>query len=272
MMLLPLLLALHAPSFAAAPPREQLKALTADLAKTPADDALRGRVIALAKTLKPAPPVPEEARRAFIRGNTAFKDAKDAAGYGRAASRFEEASVAAPWWADPYFNRAKAEQAAGRYDDALRTLKHYLAAAASPSEKRQGQDLIYELEEKRDGQKADAAAASSAADAARTRAEASIEGTWWSLQDDGVSTWRDPNFTVTRKEGGFDLKFHDPNTLLQRFTATETTLNIVYKIYGDVTYELHREGDLLVGNSFINSDPQHNLLRARLIRKPLPAP
>lgn len=149
-------------------PREQLQ-------KTPTDNALREKAIALAAELKPAPAVPEEARRAFIRGNTAFASAKDPAGFSRAIERFEEASALAPWWADPYFNLAKACEGAQDFDCALRALKYYRAMATTEADKRQALDLTYALEEKRDLKKADAASASAAADeTARKKAKTLI--------------------------------------------------------------------------------------------------
>jgi len=157
-------------------PREQLNQLTAQLQQTPTDNALRERIITLAATLKPAPAVPEDARRAFIRGNTAFAAAKDPAGFSRAIERFEEASTLAPWWADPYFNLAKACEGAQDFDCALRALKYYRATATTEADKRQGQDLAYALEEKRDLKKADAASAAAAQVATATANR--LEGTW----------------------------------------------------------------------------------------------
>ena len=146
------------PNACAQSPREQLKQMVEQLQKTPSDTTLREKVIALAATLKPAPAVPEDARRAFIRGNTAFAAAKDPAGFSRAIERFEEASALAPWWADPYFNLAKACEGTQDFDCALRALKYYRATAKTEADKRQAQDLAYALEEKRDLKKADAAA------------------------------------------------------------------------------------------------------------------
>jgi tetratricopeptide (TPR) repeat protein len=143
-------------------PREELKQMAEQLQKTPGDNALREKIIALAEKLKPAPAVPEDARRAFIRGNTAFAAAKDPAGFSRAIERFEEASALAPWWADPYFNLAKACEGTQDFDCALRALKYYRATAKTEADKRQAQDLAYALEEKRDLKTADALAKAAA--------------------------------------------------------------------------------------------------------------
>ena len=59
-------------------PREQLTQMVEQLQKTPSDNALREKIIKLAREVKPAPAVPEEANRAFVRGNVFQKEAKDA--------------------------------------------------------------------------------------------------------------------------------------------------------------------------------------------------
>jgi len=47
-------------------PREQLKQMVEQLQQSPSDNALREKIIKLAQELRPAPAVPEEARRHFI--------------------------------------------------------------------------------------------------------------------------------------------------------------------------------------------------------------
>jgi tetratricopeptide (TPR) repeat protein len=164
------------PHASAASPHEELMTLTAQLQKAPSDEALRDKIIALAKKVKPAPAVPEASRRAFIRGTTAFTDAKTSEDFFRAAARFEEASLIAPWWPDAYFNLAKAQQAAQNYDAAVRSLKRYIATANSKADIRQGQDMMYALEEKADAKKSEADKALSEAAAA---AKAAIfTGSW----------------------------------------------------------------------------------------------
>lgn len=74
------LLTLTASAYAQSP-REQLNQLTAQLQQTPTDNVLRERIIKLGAEIKPAPAIPEEARRPFVRANTALKDAKTEAEY-----------------------------------------------------------------------------------------------------------------------------------------------------------------------------------------------
>ena len=245
------LLMLAASHASAATQREQLAAVIAQIKAKPADAAPRLKAIALARKLKPA--VPEDARRAFIRGNTAFTDAKSPEDFARAVSRFDEAATLAPWWSEAYFNLTKAHQAVGNYDSALDALKFYMAAASSAADKRQGQDLIYALEDKRDAKKAaadgasKAAAAEAGATASKAHAEGSIEGAWWTLNNNG-GTWTSPDFVVVRKGDGFEVKVPLGTVDVK---ATETTLHITNIIDGKKISErnLHRQGDELVGDN-----------------------
>lgn len=135
-----LLLATVAP---AQSPREQFQQMVEQLQKNPSDSALRERIIKLAQELKPAPAVPEEAERRMARGMAAFKGAKSAADFQDAAKEFEQATLAAPWYGDAYFNLGVALDKAENYVAALRSLK--LAQLASP-EVREIKALIYEVE------------------------------------------------------------------------------------------------------------------------------
>jgi hypothetical protein len=127
----------------AATPQAELKALTAKLKAAPDDAAARGRVIALAATLKPA--VPEEAREPFVMGATVLKESSDA---GKAVDYFTKAIVVAPWFADAYYNRALAEEAAGRFDAAVADLTLYLKFKLPAADKRSAQDKVYALKAK----------------------------------------------------------------------------------------------------------------------------
>jgi hypothetical protein len=184
-------------------PREQLQQMVEQLQKTPSDQALRERAIALAAEFKPTPVVPEDARRAFIRGNTAFAAAKDPAGFSRAIERFEEASALAPWWADPYFNLAKACEGAQDFDRALRALTYYRATATTEADRRQALDLTYALEEKRDLKKTDAASASAVAakQAVLTEQAKRFEGDWYRVAVNAVGDGAHLTLTIRRNAG-----------------------------------------------------------------------
>jgi tetratricopeptide (TPR) repeat protein len=124
-------------------PRDQLKQMVEQLQKNPADTALREKIIKLAQEIKPAPAVPEEAERRMARGTAAFKGAKSVADYRDAAKEFEQATLAAPWYGDAYFNLGVAQDKAENYEAAVRSLK--LAQLASP-EVKEIKALIYEVE------------------------------------------------------------------------------------------------------------------------------
>lgn len=79
------------------PPRENLAQLVGQLAMTPADNALREKIIRFAMTARPTPAVPEEALRREGRAKFAFKNAKSASDYLEAAREYEEAVRVAPW-------------------------------------------------------------------------------------------------------------------------------------------------------------------------------
>ncbi|OGT00964.1 MAG: hypothetical protein A3K04_09095 [Gallionellales bacterium RBG_16_56_9] len=124
-------------------PREQLKQMIEQLQKSPTDNALREKIIRLAQTLKPAPAVPEEAERHMAYGTAAFTGAKSVADYKEAAKEFEQATLAAPWYGDAYFNLGVAQDKAENYAAALRNLN--LARLASPDSK-DIKALIYQVE------------------------------------------------------------------------------------------------------------------------------
>ena len=124
-------------------PREQLNGLVQQLQKNPDDDALRAQIIKLAKTLRPQPSIPDEAERRMVRGTEAFKEAKSATDYQAAVTEFQQATLAAPWDGDAYFNLGVAQDKAEQYDAALRSLQ--LAQLASPTSK-DVQDLIYKVQ------------------------------------------------------------------------------------------------------------------------------
>ena len=124
-------------------PREQLQQMVEQLKKTPMDNALRERIIKLAVEIKPAPAVPEEAERRMVRGAVAFKSATAVAGYQDAAKEYEQATLVAPWYGDAYYNLGVAQDKAGNYKTALRSLK--LALLTSPDSK-EIKALIYEVE------------------------------------------------------------------------------------------------------------------------------
>lgn len=131
-------------------PREQLRQLAEQLQKSPGDNALRERIVKLGAQIKPAPAVPEDARRAFVRANTTMSDAKGADDYGRAVQLYREASLIAPWWGDPYFNLSKAQELRQDFSDAIAALRLFILSAPPADDLRKALDYVYALEERRD--------------------------------------------------------------------------------------------------------------------------
>lgn len=136
-------------------PRAALVQLTARLN----DDNLRNNltdanqtrrlILKLASDLKPAPAIPEEARRHFVEGTATVKAAKNPAQQALAAQSFIEALKIAPWWGDAYYNLGVAQELAEKYDEAEQAFNFYLLSNPSETEKREVQDRIYALSAKR---------------------------------------------------------------------------------------------------------------------------
>lgn len=137
-------MALTASAYAQSP-REQLKQMVQQLQKTPTDNSLREKIIKLATSIKPAPAIPEEAREPFVMGATVLKKASDPAGASKAVDLFTQALYVAPWFADAYYNRAVAREAAGQFEPAIDDLKLYLNFKLTGNERREAQDKIYAL-------------------------------------------------------------------------------------------------------------------------------
>ena len=128
-------------------PRELLGHLTAQLKDSPDDKVTRRYVLKLASELKPAPTIPEEARKHFVEGTAIVKAAKNPAQQALAAE-FGEALKVAPWWGDAYYNLGVA-QSCRKYNETEQAFNFYLLANPSAAEKREVQDRIYGLSAKR---------------------------------------------------------------------------------------------------------------------------
>ena len=126
-------------------PQEILNQYVADLQKNPNDYALREKIIKHTQTMKPAPALPEEARRYFIEGNAMLKAVKEQKGYGLALDAYRQCLLAAPWWAEAYYNYSVALDLANRFDEAVNVLKLYITTNPGEAESRKAQDKIYEI-------------------------------------------------------------------------------------------------------------------------------
>jgi len=113
-------------------------------------DATAEKVIRITAAMEQLPPIPEEARRHFVRGTALFKDAKSPGDYTKVIDEFEQATYIAPWWPDARYNWALAWEAAGDYDKAMGNLKLYLLFKLPEADTRAAQDKIYVLEAKQE--------------------------------------------------------------------------------------------------------------------------
>lgn len=159
-------------------PREQLQQMVEQLQKTPTDNALRERVIKLAKTLEPPPAVPDEALRREGRGKFAFRNAKSNDDYVAAAKEYEEAVRIAPWINGYYSGLCTIYEKAEDYVTAKRNCEFSLIGVTDQSEINETKQRIAGLEfgiEKANSPEARKAAELQAANAAAQR----FEGDWY---------------------------------------------------------------------------------------------
>jgi tetratricopeptide (TPR) repeat protein len=154
-------------------PQQTLNQYIADLQKNPNDYALREKIIRHVQAMKQAPAVPDEAKRHLVRGNAAFKGAKEARDFQDAAEEFKKALLHAPWLAEGYYNLGVIQDKAGLYDDAMRNLKFYLIAAPKAPDAEKVKELVYEIEYRKEKAAKDKeAAARKAAEDSRVQQEA----------------------------------------------------------------------------------------------------
>ncbi len=123
-----------------------LEQYVADLQKNPGDNALREKIIKTAQAMKPTPTVPENAERSMARGVVFFTKATDNAGYLKAIAEFEAATKSAPWFDKAYYNLGVAQEKAGLFKEAIRSLKLSLLADPNAKNAREVRNQIYMLE------------------------------------------------------------------------------------------------------------------------------
>jgi hypothetical protein len=127
--------------------RKQLAAYLVDFKNNPEDATLRGEIIELAKTLKPAPLVPLAARAEYTKAAAQMKTSTTADDFKAAAKLFEQVTAQAPWYTDAYLNAASAYAKAADYDSAKRNLALYLAAVRPGVDTKKAEDLQSDMEQ-----------------------------------------------------------------------------------------------------------------------------
>ena len=128
-----------------------------------ADQRLREKIIALALKLTPPPAASLEAKKHMARGQAALEIAQKPEDLQLALSEFRQASLAAPWWPDAYYNLAQVQEKVGNFAQGLRELRWYLKAAPHATDSEAVELQIAKLELKQEQ------AAKAQAEAARAR-------------------------------------------------------------------------------------------------------
>jgi hypothetical protein len=147
MLFLSLICAIAIPAHAQTTSAQQtLQQYVAELQSNPNDTALRGKIIAMAQTMKPAPAIPEEARRHYVLGKTFFEGAKKPEDFNDAIAEFKSALLLAPWWPEANRDYALTLEAAEHFDEAAAYVKLYMATNPGDERLRAAQDELYKIE------------------------------------------------------------------------------------------------------------------------------
>ena len=188
-------------------PQTTLNQYISDLQKNPNDYALREKIIRHVQGMRPAPAIPEEARRHYVKACTLFEDAKQPSDSADAAEEFRQALLVAPWWGEAYMKMGLALETAQRYDDAIASLKLFMATKPQDEVLRKAQDEIYKIEAKAQKAAKDAEAKAkekklaarekAEREAAALKREVDLSGTW--EQSPSVTCWQF-KFAVNRKQ------------------------------------------------------------------------
>lgn len=133
-------------SAAGAAARNQLSAYLADFQNHPDDPTLRSEIVALAKTITPAPPISSAARNSFAQATARMKTASTADDFKAAAKLFEQAAVQAPWYADSDYNAATARAQAADFDGARRNLEFYRSAVRPGVDTHSAENLLNDID------------------------------------------------------------------------------------------------------------------------------
>ena len=113
----------------------RLQNLTSQLQTSPANDALRKQIIALALKLPTPPNETSAAIEAQGAGKFAFHHAQSAVDFYNAGQAFDHAALLAPWMAANYYNAAQAYAKTAHLNRAIADLRWYLKAAPNAEDK-----------------------------------------------------------------------------------------------------------------------------------------
>jgi hypothetical protein len=94
--------------------------------------------------------IPEEALRHMTKGEAAVETAKSPEDYKNAIAEFTQACSLAPDWPDPRYNLGVVQEAAGEYEDAIKSFQIYLTLSPEADDAADVKKRIYKLEYARD--------------------------------------------------------------------------------------------------------------------------
>ena len=94
----------------------------------------------------------------MVRGEAAVEMAKSSGEYGQAIQEFQEAARLAPNWPAPYYDPGLAQEKAGKFREAVASLKRYLQLAPNAPEADAVRTLVYKLEFKAENEISDSEA------------------------------------------------------------------------------------------------------------------
>jgi len=127
-------------------PQQTLNQYVSDLQKNPNNYALREKIIRHTQTMRPAPGVPDEARRFMNRGMAAAEGAKTESDYRDAIQEFQKAVNIAPWLGSGYRNLAVVQDKAGQYAQAVQNLKLFLLTNPPAADAEAAKTLMDKIE------------------------------------------------------------------------------------------------------------------------------
>ena len=90
--------------------------------------------------------VPEEARRYYVQANTLFRTAQSKDDFQQVLALYRQALAVDPQYGNAWYNLSKVQEKLEQYDDAIASLKRFLAVSPNDPEARAAQDHEYELE------------------------------------------------------------------------------------------------------------------------------
>jgi Flp pilus assembly protein TadD len=142
---------------ASAEARNQLAAYVADFQRHPEDSALRQKIVELAKSINPEPPVSALARDSFTQATARLRTASTAEDFKAAGRLFERAAVQAPWYAEADANAATAFARGGDFEGARSNLNLYQEALRPGVDANAAEQLRREIDSQQAAQQFQAA-------------------------------------------------------------------------------------------------------------------